>query len=348
MLTRRQAVAVAVHVSSQVLQVHGEDLKEYATVTGSFPMWMLNVSVAKKLHRWVKRSRTIDEAITQGMQVFAADLKDQGYVPLQQVIYYRQALGTLMELASAKFGSPQQVEEAATRADEEMVSWLGLDEWADFRNQAARGGDSSERGTDPFEVLLEPRDGSDRQRQALEVIGESIDQASQAYESAKAQDPRIETAIDIVKVAPDAQSLRSALEFAKAIDALYPIGLFRMEWVMAAVDALGRLHIKGQMSRAEAKEAVDLAIANYGKTEMELAQSPIIWAMGAERNRVTDMFEGLIDQLDAREVPSVSDTNASKRIFELEDLRRTGAISDEEFRTLKARAVEAWEDREQS
>ena len=104
MISKRQAVGVAIQVSTQVLQVHSEDLREYATLTGSMPLWILDASIAKRLQRWVKRASNVEEAILVGAQAFAKELRDSGYTPLQQVIHFRQALGTLMELSASKFG----------------------------------------------------------------------------------------------------------------------------------------------------------------------------------------------------------------------------------------------------
>jgi tetratricopeptide (TPR) repeat protein len=194
--------------------------------------------------------------------------------------------------------------------------------------------DTTDRG--PIELSTE-------EKQAMDLIGEAITQANDAYQAAKAKDSSIQTSIDLISTSPDAGALRVHLDLAKAMDALYPIGPFRIAWIRATHNALIRLSAHQYDSLDEAKAAVNLLVREYGKHELGLSKSPIIWALNADRDHVIEMFNDLMAQLGVLESAPEEAYATMRRIHELEELRRDGVISDDTFIERKAEALSEWE-----
>ena len=128
MLSKKQAIAVYHAAGIQVMKVHEEELRALTEQTGNLLLFNMDDAVAKRLHKRVRLSHSLDDAITTTMEVFATELRSQGAEPMRAILDYRQALGTVMELASSKYGEPDKVEEVAREMDNRMLALLHIDE----------------------------------------------------------------------------------------------------------------------------------------------------------------------------------------------------------------------------
>ena len=126
MLSKKEAIQTYEAVGLQLMQLHEEDLRAYASKTGKLLLPNLDTSVPKRLHRHVRKSSGVENAIIPAMESVASELRQSRSERLRAVLDYRQALSTLMELAASKYGPSENIEAVARRLDESMDQLLGF------------------------------------------------------------------------------------------------------------------------------------------------------------------------------------------------------------------------------
>lgn len=126
MHSKKDAIGIYQAVGIQLMKVHEDELRAMAEKTGKIYLPSVDSSVPKRLHRSVRKSKSIEEAIEPPMVTIASEIRAMNEQPLRSVMLYRQALSTLMELATSKYGNADRVEAVARQLDERMSTLLRL------------------------------------------------------------------------------------------------------------------------------------------------------------------------------------------------------------------------------
>lgn len=125
MQSKKEAVQTYQAIGLQLMQVHEEALRAHASKTGTLLLPNLDTSVPKRLHRHVRKSSDVSQALIPAMEAVASELRQSQWDPLRCVLDYRQALSTLMKLTASKYDR-LKVETVARQLDERMGQLLGF------------------------------------------------------------------------------------------------------------------------------------------------------------------------------------------------------------------------------
>jgi hypothetical protein len=126
-----------------------------------------------------------------------------------------------------------------------------------------------------------------RQKRELDAIGNALSDASAAYDRVRAEDERIDKSIETLRTPPHYAGYVAALTLAKALNALYPIGRYRIAWVNAARDGIMRLSVEHHgLSKEEAERQLKAVEQEH---EARLGSNPPIWALSAPGDDVVSL-----------------------------------------------------------
>ena len=127
MHSKREAITIYRTVGMQLMTVLEDDLRQAADETGMLLLPDIEPSVPKRLHQRVRRSKSVEDAIAPALEAEALGIRASESRRLRAVMLYRQALSTLMELATSKYGEKDRVAAIGRQLDSRMPELLGLD-----------------------------------------------------------------------------------------------------------------------------------------------------------------------------------------------------------------------------
>ena len=127
MHSKKEAIAIYQVAGAQLMKLHEDDLLRVAEETGTVYLPNIDFSVPKRLHRHVRRSTRLEDAIEPALAAEASGIRASEGRSLHAVMLYKQALSTLMELATSKYGDKDRVEAIGRQLDNRMPELLGLD-----------------------------------------------------------------------------------------------------------------------------------------------------------------------------------------------------------------------------
>lgn len=81
MQSKKEAVQTYQAIGLQLMQVHEEALRAHASKTGTLLLPNLDTSVPKRLHRHVRKSSDVSQALIPAMEAVASELRQSQWTP---------------------------------------------------------------------------------------------------------------------------------------------------------------------------------------------------------------------------------------------------------------------------